>query len=543
MVILRKSAFSIPYEHQKSAENLGYPDLSDILNECSNLITLGIKFLVRYLGRSPDQGDDEKVLSRYEHRKNLVRNNASPFFESLAAITRFSMATHMEDWERLDAGLQECIRLTSTLNDSKPDANLDSSDQDLKEPNVIPLSNAYWYRYLYLKARPDFLQESQISLRKSISIIRPLTVTGRLAGLLHTKLESFGLLCEASKDYATAVRIYTEALELYIDGGLLDKVAKCAASRPLVEVFGEKSENSALGWLLSAYPRASLKANSQDSAKPMFFDRETLKHTERGILLEQQLITIATFLQAQTPPETVFNTLRSLATTILSIYNVSEFPIRRLRASFRLLQIHCAHPGAVGTDSLDQILQVETQPVEADSCGLDSGLYDFGAHLLECRDLYITLLGGSFNVQIVKQNLTSWHLMVREAGGYSSLQRRVSDIASWVLELEFLAEYLEMQGLELLRLTALHIIAAIQETRPSIDYSAVTSVLSVLALQCLRLGYPKEACLALHKAKKYLDESKASADTTIKWNIASAEFALANGNLLKWFVNSSICNL
>lgn len=539
---LRKSAFSIPYEHQKSAENFECTDLPAILNECLNLITLGISFLVRYLGRSPGQGDDDRVLSRYERRKGLVRNNTNPFFESLAAITRFSLATHMEDWERLDAGLQECIRLTSTLNDLKPKNDLELNDQGLKELNVIPLSNAYWYRYLFLKAKPDFLQESQSSLRKSIFILRPLTVAEKLAGLLHTKLESLGLLYEASKDYAAATNIYTEALELHVDGGLLDEVAKSAASRPLAEVFGEKSEISTFGRLLSAYPRVSLKAHSQDSEKMIFFDSETLQPTERGILLEQQLTTIALILQVQSHPEIIFSALRSLAIIILSIYNISEFPIRRLRASFRLLQIHITYPGAIGIDLVDQILQEKTQPLEADSCGFDSGLYDFGAHLVECRDVYTMLLNGSFNVQIAKRNLTSWHRMVRENGEYSSLQRRVSDIASWVLELEFLAEYLEMQGLELLRLTTLYIIAAIQEARPSTDPAAITSILSILGLQSVRLGYPKEACLALHKARKYFDESKASAETTIRWNIVSAEFALASGNPLKRFVNPLVYN-
>lgn len=536
VVALRKSAFSIFYEQEKLNKKFKPIETSSVLDECFSIILLGVKFLSRYLGKSPDQGEDEKTFARYKHRTSLVRNNTSPFFESLAAITRFSMATEMKDWERLDTGLQECVRLASVLNNLEFSKTLNPNCQHSKDLNVTPISNAYWYRYLYLKTKSGSLQEKKKPLRTSIDILKSLATPEKLAELLPARLESLGSLFEASKDYVMAVKAYTEALELLVDGGLPDDVVKDAATRPLLEVFSKKTENSTLGRLLSAFPRAALKTHNSQSESRTFFDHNSLKPDERGILLEQQLATIFQIPQVQCNSENHIHTLKSIASIVLDVYKFSEFPIRRLRVISLLLQIHFTHPGVTATELLDQVLQEKTQPLEVYSLSHDLGLRDFEAHLLQSRDVYVAILIGSFDILAVGQTLTLWHQMVQESHEYSRLQRRVNDIASWTLELEFLADYLSMQGFEMLRLKALYIIAAIQEMKPCTDASAKTSIASSIGLQCVRLGYPKEAYQALHNVRKCIDSSKASVDAVISWNLVSAEVALANGNSRKWYV-------
>lgn len=537
VVALRRLTFSIIHESQKSPKDFELEDQKLVLDECTNLIILGVKFLIRYLGNRKICETDEKAVNRYDYRRKLVWNNVNPFFESLAAITRFSIATHMEDWKRVDIGLQHCIRLASGLNEFTSDGMTESNDQESKEIKMITLSNAYWCRYLYLKQNDGCPQEMRKSLRISIDIFKCHSPKEKLAGLLPMKLEKLGSLCESSRDYVTAARIYSEALQLHVDCGLLELVAKSSASRPLVEVLCGTGEHSILGRLLLAYPRAILKVDNQHSDASLFFDDKNLPLCERGVLLEQQLATVASLLITQGPTGRLCKTLGSLITSILKIYDPSHFPVRRLRLRLQLLQIYAAHPTAIEPEALDYVLVKEIPSWKERPGNYDLELNKFRSHLLESQEIYLALLCRDSDLETIERNLALWLTMIRESCDYNSLQHRVYDVERWILELEFIAGYLEMQGLDIQRLTALYIIAAVREAKGPAERCAMTLILSSLGSQYIRLGYPTEARQVLDKAMKFLAGPKPPFEAAIKWNLASAELAVASGCCPKGFVN------
>lgn len=529
---LRRLAFSVLQDHYKSPDKCKAEDSFEAAVQCSKLIILGVNFLIRLLGSSSAK-KDFKASARYEQRKKLVWNNTGPFFESVAAMARFSIATGLEDWERLDAGLQECVRLASALGDLEFDDFSDSTAQGLKEFNLVSLSNAYWYHYQYLKQKGGSSKEIRRSLQLSIEILKNRPCSEKLAGDLPSKLEKFGSICEASKEFTMAASIYSEALQLQVDGGLLKLAAEAAATRPLVEVLGHNGSQYILGRILLAYQRVTLEMDNQISDNKYVYDVLNLSHSERGILLEQQLSVFTSALHIKSRLGRFTELLQSLIKVIFTVYTESEFPIRRLRVGLQLLRLHFTHPTVIQPEVIEQVLHSEPLILTSVCLGYDTGLSSFSSHLLDSWALYSYLYKASFDTDAMTKLLTSWSKLLRECNDFVLLQKRVDDISHWILQLESFAEYLDAHGLELQRVTVLHLLTDIQEVMTHVEPPAIASAYSALGLQYARLGYSNQAGQALQKASKYLLESEDFGQVKVKWNLASAEYALGMGNIIQ----------
>lgn len=535
IIILRRSTFAVLHEHQKSRSKTEQMIKSDVIDHASELILLSLKFLVRYVSSI---SRNENPVSRFNQQMRAAWNNSPAFLESVAAMTRYSVATQMHNWEELELGLRDCTRLANALTDLQSNGTLSSLSQDLKELSYIPISNAYWCRHLYLKQIGGAARETKKSLNTAVDLLRSRPVPEKLNGLLPAKLEKFGLCLEASKEYAKATDIYAEALQLLLQGNVLELAVLACANRPLAEVLGELSEFSVLGRLLNAYIRATSRMDIQIVEARPCFDITNLPPSGRGLLLEQQLIAVSSLIHKQGLSQTIRLMLQEISTSLLDVYNNMEFPIRRLRVILLLLQLRSSHP--TGFDITEQIRERQLQGTNMASLESDSGLHNFGAHLLQCRDVYIALLQTTVNLQVVEETLTSWLTVLQESATWDSLRNQVNDIAHWILQLEFLAEYLEVQGFDFLRVRTLQLIVTTHEVREPVEPSAVLTSVSMLASLYTRLGYAAEAGNALQKTMKYT-ESGAPSDSMVRFNLAVAELAISCGNAAKALVLLSFC--
>lgn len=526
--ILRRSAFSVLHGYQKSPSKTEPTTKSEVIDLCSDLILLSLKFLVRYVS---SMSIKEKASSRYNHQMQVIWNNARLFLESIAAITRYSVGTQMHSWKDLEIGLRDCTWLVTALNDLQPIETPRSFSQDLKELSVVPISNAYWCRHLYLKQKGESSQEIQRSLHVAVDLLRSRSPVEKLNGLLPAKLEKSGLLYEASKEYAKATDSYAEALQLLVQGNTLKAAVVACARLPVAEVLGEVSESSILGRLLFSYIRAASKIPNFLREARHNFDDESLPLGERGLLLEQQLIALSSIIHKQGPSPNVCKMVQGTSASLLTVYQNSEFPVRRLRVVVLLLQLRSCHPMAIDVNIAEQILEHRLESASMASLEFDSGLHRFVAHLLQCRDLYIAFLETPVNMQVLEENLALWFTMLQD-GNWDSVRNQVNDVAHWILQLEFLAEYFEMQGLDLLRVRTLQLIAILQDLRKPVEPPAVLSSFSTLASLYTRLGYATEAADALQTAMKYGDSGSLT-ETMISWNLACAELAVNCGNIAK----------
>lgn len=529
---LRRQAFIVIQGHQNSPHKKP-AEASKVLEKCLELIFVGIKFLRRYLGRDSTHEEDDKAVSRYGQRRRLVWNNAGAFFETVAAMARLCLLNSADEWGNLDVSLEECSKLATTLVNFRPHRPSEYIDHGLKELSLVPLSNAYWYRYQYLKQKAAADQDIRRALFFSIEILKSRPCTERLAGLLPVKLERAGIAHEAARKFAEAARDYAEALRIQIEGGFLSLAADAAATRSVSEILGEKGDQSLLGRLLLAYPRVALQANSQSPVVEAVFDSSSLPPSHRGLLLEQQLAAVISIVRDQTMSDAICEVLQSLASAILTLYTDSEFPIRRLRASIRLLQLYFTNSTALEPEITEQILRSKIALSDVNYVGSDSGLHKFSAHLLNSRVLYLGLRDKILDLEALEGSLTSWSRILRSCCDCTALQSQVDDISEWILQLDSFAEYLEMQGLGLLRVPVLHILIMINEIMTCTEPSIIVSMYSALGSEYVRLGYASQAGHALHRASKYMVESEISGQATLKWKLAYAEYALGLGNIIK----------
>lgn len=532
---LRRQAFIVIQDQQKSPHKKS-AGASEVLEKCPELILVGVKFLRRYLGRDSTHDEDDKAVTRYGQRRILVWNNAGAFFETVAAMARLCLLNPMDEWGKLDVSLEECNKLATTLVNSRPHRPSEYIEHGFKELSLVPLSNAYWYRYQYLKQNRAADQDIRRALFSSIQILKSRPCAERLAGLLPVKLERAGIIHEAARNFAEAARDYAEALRLQIEGGLLSLAADAAATRSVSEILGEKGDQSLLGRLLLAYPRVALQANSKSTVVEAVFDIASLPPSHRGLLLEQQLAALISIVRDQTTSDAIFEVLQSLARAILTLYTDSEYPIRRLRASTRLLQLYFTNSTALEPEITEQILRSKIALSDAHHVSSDSGLHKFSAHLLNSRVLYLGLRDKILDLEALEGSLTSWSRILRSCCDCTALQSQVDDISEWKLQLDSFAEFLDMQGLGLLRVPVLHILIMINEIMTCTEPSIVVSMYSALGSEYVRLGYTSQAGHALHRASKYMVDSEISGQAKLKWKLAYAEYALGLGDIIKAFV-------
>lgn len=529
---LRRSAFSIFHDSHRSSKAKEMRVQFALVHECANMVLLCARFLVRYVGSGNSQGGHDKTTVRRDQRRRLAARLGTPSIESVVVMARLSADSEAEIWKPLEIGLQDCLSLASSIADLNTNENRATGEDNMASSFFVSISNAYWYRYLYLKRAATDAKSCSECLLMSIELIRDRPSCEKLAGSLSLKLEKFAQLCEDRRDYKRAVDSYQEALHVELDSGLLRTAMEAAAAQSIATVLEQEGELLPLFRKLSAYPKAALKAMDQGSRQRSFYDVDGLCASERGVLLEQQLLSLLSSLTVQSPTQTNYSALNDIGTSLLSTYKQNEFPVRRLRVVVRLLRSLLTAPGALASNLIDQLLEDPTEA--AAGAHFDIGLLRFLPHLTTCRCLLITLRQKPPNINNLESVIASWSKSVHENADWSSLQTQVYDIADWLVQLDMLVEYLDMQGLEQYRVSALNIAVVIHEAALSVQCSALVSKLSELGVQLVRLGYSGLAGSVLHKAQKYLETSELSGKIKLRWHLSYAEYAISNGNCKTW---------
>ena len=528
---IRRSAFSVIQSNCRSSATTEIRAQSALVHACTNIVLLCARFLVRYVGDGNSREGHEKTTERRDQRRRLAARSTTATIESVLAMARLSADSEASIWDPLEMGLQDCARLISDIEGYHTNEDR-ASDKETRVSSFAQISNAYWYRYQFLKRKTTDVKAYRKCLLESIELIRDRPLCEKLAGSLPLKFETFGQLCEDIRDYKKAADSYEDALHVELDSGLFQRVMETAAVESIPNLLEHESQLQPLSRKLSAYLRAALKAVDQEPQRSSFYDAKWLSTSERGLLLERQLIYLLTNLNLQGPAMTITKTINDIGKSLLLTYEPKNFPVRRLSVVVRLLRSLLTAPEALGNDLVDQLLEEPT------TSGMDShsdvGLLNFQPHLLTCRRFLISLYQKPPNIKDLESVISSWSKLAQESVESGSLQTQVYDVADWLIQLEMLGEYLDMQGLELYRVSALNIAVIVHEAATSVQYSALVSKLSELGSQHVRLGYSGLAGSILHKAQRYLEASDLIDKVKLKWYVSYAEYALANGNLKTW---------
>ena len=512
-----------------------------IHGQCDLVLVKGIRFLFQCMESTNAHFQE---TSAYERIVELFQSVAGPYVESLVALAKFCCG-ETDRWDRLDAGFQECIRVATSLECMASRLCTANTGSRTGASLRVSIANAYWCRFLYLKnnqAEPKALMRV---LTVSVSQLDNSPFQDA-AYLLPAGLEQQGILHEAEKTYPKAADCYRRAVHVLIATGSLAAVAEAAAVQPPSQISGDCGRWPLLKRLLGAYLNALTCIGEKQTLKTDWvFDDENLPIAERGLLLEQQLATSDLQVAAECSDLDICEAIRTMASTIISIYSNESYPIRRLRAVNQLLRVYLARPSTFPPD----FQRVLCEPIELTPEGvklsLDAGLQQYRTHLMASHKIYISLCTKAVSRKIVRESLAAWSSLLRDKPDNDLIHQFVDDVQKYLLQLECLTEYLEGHNLVFERYSALKLLSKSYEISRPLQAARIVTLLSELGIQHIRLENPSQAGLALHKAQKYLDTNGTDKPSLVEchWRFSYAEYLLTIGNIETRSVISAILSL
>lgn len=506
----------------------------DIQVACSQLVYTCLKFFTRYIGTPHPNDADSKRVARYEQRRELSSNFAWSAVESVIAITKISLGTDQIAWEKLDCALQDCVDLLSILEGEMASADephvRSSADKQLV---FVKISNVYWSYYLKRKQASASSRELVRSLQRSIEPIKNRTMLEASAGFLAVKLERLGALQEGLGRLAEALELFAEAVRSHIATGVLLKASGAARERSLVDVWEGEGATGVLGKALSSWTKLAIKDNFTSRIP---FDDDTLPLDGRGLLLEWQLAVVSNLLDVKSTSARQGRSILTLANLLLSIYRAEAYPIRRLRLCLCLTRIEANHGDVLDSTLLDGLVdELENQSWQISTAN-DEDLTKYEQHLRACVTVSLAFRRGDPEAPTLQDALRVWSHTLDECHTWECLGERVENRADWILQLQSVIDYLEMQGQETSRLSALDLMARVRELQDPTDHSGFVRSVSDLGLQYSRLGYSGKAGHAIARATKYVESCEVATEIRVRCHLAYAEYLVEIGNFEKRYI-------
>ena len=530
---LRKSASAVIIEKKSITEDAGTQSSAALIDECLQVIALSMRFIVRYLGDAPDGAANERSLSRYKHRASLVSSLAPSTVQTITTLGRLYAKSPYEEWKLVDAALQDCTRLATSLENSDS-----AGGQHHKfQPSLFPqISHTYWCRYRNLRRVSADAGEQKQCLRASIDLIQNREHSVQTAGSLLLKLEHYGMLHESARELKKALQVYEEALQAHFDLGIISTAAEAAMTSSIAIVLDHHEDCRLFARMLLAYIRVASGIKETGATLSLYFDSSDFPICQRLLLLEYQYSAIISKLHSRSNTSAYHASIHEMMKILVTLSSRVEFPVRRLYLVSQMLYLRIAHSAVVEESLLLPILEEYTHEEHQGTPNSNNGLQQYNFHLVSSLALLVTIREDKPNLKAVEETLRSWLDLLRQSPDLNSLQRHVYDMKSWVLQLKVILGYLDAQGLDYLKTLALQVAIKVYESSASYDVTNIASECADLGVRYIRLGYSALARSTLQKAQRYLQSTDGSfaSLTDMAWHLASAELSLEIQDYVSW---------
>lgn len=497
-----------------------------LTQKCSEMCEIFIfscpRFVSRYLGTSPGPGSTPKAIIAYEQRQKLVSRVLAATIDSSLYLLQKNRTKPMLTWDVLDSTLQLCLSLSQTIGDQ-----ISPSAAGVKS-HAVKISHLYYLQHLDYQREEEEKDTLKIrALRRSIDAVESSPAKDKVAANRTSKLERLsGIYASLGRieDARAAISILRDDL---ISAGVLSTLTHCAAHKALNAIWTNDGDALTLSRTIGALVKFEVKIGSR-SIDNVLGPVANCDAEQKGLFLEQVLEVLA----AQT--KDVSKILADVATEILSIYGLKQFPMRRLRVLIQLFR--CGSDGRDLKEELRNTIvtsRVDSWLTESQ----DIALAGFLSHLQALASSFLELREAHPRTELVRQHLQIWSTILADCSTHSSISSRIDDIDKLIDHLQSVAEYLDLIGAESTRVAVLRMMAEFNEVDPTgATPDDLLSVYTALGLQYLRLGYSGKAGVALDKAQSHSKRPGASYQAQIRYSLAHAEYLLSIGNLERGLV-------
>ncbi|CAI7640892.1 unnamed protein product [Penicillium glandicola] len=498
---------------------------NEVASQIREYLQAFIRFLRRYVGRQPTEDGDEKEIEMFNKRISISRSIILAAIDSTVAIGKLSIMSQRPPWEDMLPILADCHRLLSTI--ESPDEGNTETTENLGMA-LVKLSNLFWSRYIKEKEAGQGYRELIPLLKQSTQLLSSCSPSQRNTAFAALKFERMAHLYIEGNMYIESEQMFRQSIEEYILSGTLEQIAKSSEGHNPSSVNNDlKSPGFMLGRVFSALLK--MKLRRKGSHPSIVYDDVELSFEQRGLLLEWQMNLLVDMPYSSNEEEFRL-ILGSAVSSLLDLYPIEIYPIRRSRVILSALRLLLEQPTALDPSLIETLLDAGT---EALAGGLqvrdDIDLASFAIHISSSLRIIIGFHRGKIDASELDDTLASWTSLARQSQEWKTLLLCIYDTDYWVLQLKALVDYTEIHGLWKAQLCTLELILRAAELQQSGDLSDAIIILSRLVLQNCRLGYCQKAGELLSRGEQYLAQTKVSSLATISYKVARVEYLLETG--------------
>lgn len=510
------------------------PDSDSIQQQAVSIIGTCVHFSARFVGAKLSADADMKAQHRHKERITMAWKCSRSIVDSVLACCKLSVDLN-DRWEQLDTILQECSHILQRLEEeADEDVLSDLSETGLIGSCIVKLSNAYWTLHMKLRKAGATPEKYIPAMQRSIDLVQTRPQAEREAAHFTMKLER---LAEAFENTNKAEE-FRKALDLCLrdllqSNNTSELIANLAACRSLHDIFNSEESLNTLVRVLKSQHRSFIKFSLTNLEDLAFFDDAELLPGVRGALLEWQLdLYLRTLSRNRQWDSKLDASVVCLVERLQTVYTPERYPLRRLRVSVMLLQLHQSQSYILPNEFLPSGLIDADADITTGSD--DAGLARMEQHLKALYNLKLSLQETTPSTSMFRQCFSVWETLVNSAASWNDLNGLVDNIEYWLQDIQASVDYLNAKGEEYLVLPVLHLLVRIFELRKGPDISELLSTVCALGLQYLRLGYSGKAGHAFVKAESLLGHKSISTDGSLVWYISYAEYLVRIGNTVKW---------
>ncbi|KAJ5183174.1 Peptidase C50 separase [Penicillium capsulatum] len=491
-----------------------------------------MRFLRRYVGRSPEEDSDEKEVEMFKARIAMAKSIILAAVDSAVAVGKLSIMSQRPPWDDMLPILTDSHRLLVSI-DSANNNESDASVVETIGTGLVKLSNLFWSRYIKEKEAGQGCCELLPLLKQSTHLLSGCSSSQRVTGFAALKFERMANLYLDGNMSGESEKAFRQSIAEYIDSGTLEQVSSRGSNgNPGSGSQDPQSPGFMLNRVLSAFLK--LKLRRKGSKSSAIYDDVDLEAEQRGMLLEWQMGLLAE-LHAYCSSEDEFCSIFShLTSTILEIFPPDTHPIHHARLLLSALRFSLEHPNSLHSALKETLMQEGLQALSrGPDISHDAHLAPFAIHVANSLRVVIGFHQGKMDPGELDDALASWSSVIRKCPDQETLSLCIHDIDYWVLQLKALVDYTEIHGLWKAQLSSLELILRTAELQQSGDLTDAIVTLSRLVLQNCRLGQCQKAGDLLSRGERYLPQNKVSSLATLSFSLARVEYLLETGEVGK----------
>ncbi|SPO02777.1 related to cell division-associated protein [Cephalotrichum gorgonifer] len=489
--------------------------LTDLLE---TFITQYPRFTIRWLGKPPNRDGNPKDFVRFESRRQAVQGTLNQLLDGALVVSKSQLTSSKVEWSKVDAVLQDCLELLERMGDIKGPANGTNGNT-----YYVKISNLYYMKYaLWRQDSTNHDASSPLrALRRSIDAIRDRTPREREVGQYVTKLERFADACAKSKRTDHAREALQSICTTMVEEGVLSKVAALLYDQPPAVAWSSSDGSEALSRTLCSIAKLDKSWTSWTCF---------LSEIERAAVLEHlvQTITSADPGKSREP----LKLSDPLVDSLLRIYTLEKFPVRRLRTLLHLYSMNMTQP-----DQAPPIRsQIETaiQTVSSKDIGEDGALGRYIPHLTAYFTSLDAMLDWTQNSPELRSAISIWHNFTKSSTTRDDIFGHIDNPAILSTHVKAIADLASMKGESTLLVSALELLADLSKKMKEPVLDEVLANCNLLASHYANLGYTDKAEAVLAATKETIAQADGlSGEAVAEFHLSVAEHCIATGNFDK----------